>query len=285
MPIFPFHTWLPDAHVEAPTGGSVILAGVLLKMGTYGFLRFCLPLFPQATRTFAPYLAVLAIIGILYGALVALVQKDVKSLVAYSSVAHLGFVVLGIFALNAQGIAGATLQMVNHGLSTGALFLLVGMLYNRRHTRLLADFGGLWKSVPVFGFLFLIVALRLGRAAGTERLCRRIQHPAGHIPDQRRLRRLWHAGHHPGRLVPAACRAPDAPGTDHQARERSPARPELARGPDPGAIGDPVLRHRPVPEPVPGQDQPVGAGRGQRAGESAGRHDDAGSAAVKDGRQ
>jgi len=159
VPLFPFHTWLPDAHVEAPTGGSVILAGVLLKMGTYGFLRFCLPLFPQATRTFVPYLSVLAIIGILYGALVALVQKDVKSLVAYSSVAHLGFVVLGIFALNPQGIAGATLQMVNHGLSTGALFLLVGMLYNRRHTRLLADFGGLWKSIPVFGFLFLIVAL------------------------------------------------------------------------------------------------------------------------------
>jgi NADH-quinone oxidoreductase subunit M len=159
VPLFPFHTWLPDAHVEAPTGGSVLLAGVLLKMGTYGFLRFCLPLFPQATRTFVPYVAALAIIGILYGALVALVQKDVKSLVAYSSVAHLGFVVLGIFALNPQGIAGATLQMVNHGLSTGALFLLVGMLYNRRHTRLLADFGGLWKSIPVFGFLFLIVAL------------------------------------------------------------------------------------------------------------------------------
>jgi NADH-quinone oxidoreductase subunit M len=159
VPLFPFHTWLPDAHVEAPTGGSVILAGILLKMGTYGFLRFCLPLFPQATRLFVPYLAALAIIGILYGALVALVQKDIKSLVAYSSVAHLGFVVLGIFALNPQGIAGATLQMVNHGLSTGALFLLVGMLYNRRHTRQLAEFGGLWKQIPVFGFLFLIVAL------------------------------------------------------------------------------------------------------------------------------
>jgi NADH-quinone oxidoreductase subunit M len=159
VPIFPFHTWLPDAHVEAPTGGSVILAAILLKMGTYGFVRFCLPLFPEASRTFLPVIATLAIIGILYGALVALVQKDVKSLVAYSSVAHLGFVMLGIFALNAQGIAGATLQMINHGLSTGALFLLVGMLYNRRHTRLLADFGGLWKSIPVFGFLFIIVAL------------------------------------------------------------------------------------------------------------------------------
>jgi NADH-quinone oxidoreductase subunit M len=158
VPLFPFHTWLPDAHVEAPTGGSVILAGVLLKMGTYGFVRFCLTLFPDATRQFVPWIATLAIIGIIYGALVALVQKDIKSLVAYSSVAHLGFVALGIFALNAQGIAGATLQMVNHGLSTGALFLLVGMLYNRRHTRLLAEFGGLWKSIPVFAFMFLIVA-------------------------------------------------------------------------------------------------------------------------------
>jgi NADH-quinone oxidoreductase subunit M len=159
VPLFPFHTWLPDAHVAAPTGGSVILAAILLKMGTYGFVRFCLPLFPDATRMFVPWIAALAVIGILYGALVALVQKDVKSLVAYSSVAHLGFVVLGLFALNSQGIAGATLQMVNHGLSTGALFLMVGMLYNRRHTRLLDDFGGLWKTIPIFGILFIVVAL------------------------------------------------------------------------------------------------------------------------------
>ena len=159
VPLFPFHTWLPDAHVAAPTGGSVILAAVLLKMGTYGFVRFCLPLFPDATRAAVPWIAALALVGILYGGLVALVQKDVKSLVAYSSVAHLGFVMLGIMALNPQGIAGATLQMVNHGLSTGALFLMVGMLYNRRHTRLLADFGGLWKQIPIYGFLFLIVAL------------------------------------------------------------------------------------------------------------------------------
>jgi NADH-quinone oxidoreductase subunit M len=158
VPLFPFHTWLPDAHVEAPTGGSVILAGILLKMGTYGFVRFCLTLFPDATRQFVPWIAVLAVIGILYGGLVALTQRDVKSLVAYSSVAHLGFVVLGLFALNSQGIAGATLQMVNHGLSTGALFLLVGMLYNRRHTRMLDEFGGLWTAMPVFGFLFMTVA-------------------------------------------------------------------------------------------------------------------------------
>jgi NADH-quinone oxidoreductase subunit M len=159
VPMLPFHTWLPDAHVEAPTGGSVILAGVLLKMGTYGFLRFALPLFPDATRAFLPLVAWLAIAGILYGALVALAQADVKSLVAYSSVSHLGFVMLGIVALNLQAVSGALLQMVNHGLSTGALFLLVGMLYERRHTRMLEDFGGLFRVVPVFGGILLLIAL------------------------------------------------------------------------------------------------------------------------------
>ena len=159
VPLFPFHTWLPDAHVEAPTAGSVILAGVLLKLGTYGFVRFALPLFPVAVADYASLISILAIVGILYGALVALAQRDLKSLVAYSSVAHMGFVVLGIFALNEQAISGAVLQMVNHGLSTGALFLMVGMLYERRHTRLLSDFGGLWASVPVFCFFFLVVAL------------------------------------------------------------------------------------------------------------------------------
>ncbi len=159
VPLFPLHTWLPDAHVEAPTAGSVILAGVLLKMGTYGFLRFCLPLFPDALPVVAPWIAVLAIIGILYGALVALVQKDVKSLVAYSSVAHLGFVMLGVASLSQQGVAGAVLQNINHGLSTGALFLMVGMIYDRRHTRLLSEFGGLWKQIPVFSALFIIVVM------------------------------------------------------------------------------------------------------------------------------
>lgn len=159
VPLFPLHTWLPDAHVEAPTAGSVILAGVLLKMGTYGFLRFCLPLFPDALPVVAPWIAVLAIIGILYGALVALVQKDVKSLVAYSSVAHLGFVMLGVASLSQQGVAGAVLQNINHGLSTGALFLMVGMIYDRRHTRLLSEFGGLWKQIPVFSAFFVIVVM------------------------------------------------------------------------------------------------------------------------------
>lgn len=158
-PLFPFHTWLPDAHVQAPTAGSIILAGVLLKMGAYGYLRLAMPIFPQASAQLGPIVATLAIIGILYGALVALAQKDVKSLVAYSSVAHLGYVILGLVAMNAVGISGAVLQMVNHGLSTGALFLLVGLLYERRHTRMLDEFGGLWKSIPVYCGFFLVVAL------------------------------------------------------------------------------------------------------------------------------
>jgi NADH-quinone oxidoreductase subunit M len=159
VPLFPFHTWLPDAHVEAPTAGSVILAGVLLKMGTYGFLRFCLPLFPAASVAFAPWMVALSVVGILYGAWVSTVQPDLKKLVAYSSVSHLGFVMLGIFTFTVQGLVGGVLQMINHGLSTGALFLLVGMLYERRHTRLIADFGGLWPIVPAFSVLFLIVSL------------------------------------------------------------------------------------------------------------------------------
>jgi NADH-quinone oxidoreductase subunit M len=159
VPMFPFHTWLPDAHVEAPTAGSIILAGVLLKMGTYGFVRFAMPLFPEATQAFAPWIIALAVIGIIYGALVAMVQPDVKKLVAYSSVSHLGFVMLGLFALNTQGLQGGILQMINHGLSTGALFLAVGMLYERRHTREISEFGGLAEVLPWFAACFLIVCL------------------------------------------------------------------------------------------------------------------------------
>jgi NADH-quinone oxidoreductase subunit M len=159
VPLFPFHTWLPDAHVEAPTAGSVILAGVMLKMGTYGFVRFAFPLFPQAAAWFAPFLAGLAVIGIVYGALVAMVQPDMKKLVAYSSVSHLGFVVLGIAAMNTQGVQGAVYQMLNHGVSTGGLFLIVGMLSDRRHTRLISEFGGLKNVVPRLVAAFLIVTL------------------------------------------------------------------------------------------------------------------------------
>ncbi|MCZ6765835.1 MAG: NADH-quinone oxidoreductase subunit M [bacterium] len=159
VPMFPFHTWLPDAHVEAPTAASVILAGVLLKMGGYGFLRFAMPLFPEAALRGAPIIVALALIGIIYGALVAMVQKDVKKLVAYSSVSHLGFVMLGLFALNSIGVTGAIYQMLNHGLSTGALFLLVGIIYERRHTRLIEDFGGLTRVMPWFAVYFMIVTL------------------------------------------------------------------------------------------------------------------------------
>ncbi len=159
VPLFPLHTWLPDAHVEAPTAGSVILAGVLLKMGTYGLVRFCLPLFPQSAVQFAPIIGVFAVIGIIYGALVSMVQTDMKKLVAYSSVSHLGFVVLGIFALTPESMQGAVIQMVNHGLSTGALFLLVGMIYERTHHRDIAFYGGIAKLVPVYATFLMIASL------------------------------------------------------------------------------------------------------------------------------
>ena len=159
VPLVPFHTWLPDAHTEAPTAGSIMLAGVLLKMGAYGLIRFGIPLFPDAARDLMPLIITLSIIGILYGAAVATMQKDLKRLVAYSSVAHLGFVTLGIFVGSVEGMSGGILQMVNHGLSTGALFLLVGALYDRRHTRLIADFGGLSRTIPIFAGVFLLVSL------------------------------------------------------------------------------------------------------------------------------
>jgi NADH-quinone oxidoreductase subunit M len=159
VPLFPFHTWLPDAHVEAPTGGSIILAGVMLKMGTYGLLRFAFPLFPSAAMYFAPWIAGFAVIGIIYGALVAMVQPDMKKLVAYSSVSHLGFVVLGLCAVNVQGVQGAVYQMLNHGISTGGLFMIVGMLSDRRHTRLISEFGGLKAVMPRFVAAFLLITL------------------------------------------------------------------------------------------------------------------------------
>ncbi len=159
VPIFPLHTWLPDAHVQAPTAGSVILAGVLLKMGTYGLVRFSLPLFPAAAIEFLPYVAALAVIGIIYGALVSTVQPDLKKLVAYSSVSHLGFVVLGIMSLTEEGVQGGMLQMISHGLSTGGLFLLVGMIYDRRHTRMIKEYGGIARIVPVYATMFMIVML------------------------------------------------------------------------------------------------------------------------------
>ena len=159
VPMFPFHTWLPDAHVQAPTGGSVVLAAVLLKMGTYGFLRFAMPMFPDALMKLLPYLSILALIGIIYGGLMALIQKDIKSLVAYSSVSHMGLIMLAVFALNFEGLQGALYQMLNHGLSTGALFICVGILYERAHTRLIKDYGGVSKQMPVFAAIFLVCLL------------------------------------------------------------------------------------------------------------------------------
>jgi NADH-quinone oxidoreductase subunit M len=168
VPLFPFHTWLPDAHVEAPTPGSVILAGILLKLGTYGFVRFAMPLFPEAVAVVAPGMMVLAVVGIIYGALVAMVQPDMKKLIAYSSVSHLGFVMLGLFALNEQAAGGAVMQMINHGFSTGALFLCVGVIYERRHTRLISEFGGLAKQMPIFALVFLVVTLSSIGLPGTN---------------------------------------------------------------------------------------------------------------------
>jgi NADH-quinone oxidoreductase subunit M len=159
VPMFPFHTWLPDAHTEAPTVGSVILAAVLLKMGTYGFLRFNMPLFAEAAHYFVPLFSILAIIGIVYGALVSMVQKDLKRLIAFSSVSHLGFVMLGLFTFTMPGVQGGIIQMINHGLSTGALFLIVGTIYERRHTRMISEFGGLCTPMPVFAIIFMIVTL------------------------------------------------------------------------------------------------------------------------------
>ena len=159
VPMFPLHTWLPDAHVEAPTAGSVILAGILLKMGTYGFIRFAMPLFPEGCAFFTPALITLSVIGIIYGALVAMVQPDIKKLVAYSSVSHLGYCMLGLFVLTRQGVEGSVLQMLNHGISTGALFLLVGVVYERRHTRLIKEYGGIAKIMPAYATIFLIITL------------------------------------------------------------------------------------------------------------------------------
>ena len=159
VPMFPFHTWLPDAHVQAPTAGSVILAGILLKMGTYGFVRFLMPIFPDALKTLMPWFLALAMIGIIYGALVAMIQKDMKKLVAYSSVSHLGLCMLGLFALNPNGIMGAMFQMINHGISTSGLFLIVGIVYERRHVRMIADFGGLSKNMPIYATVFMIMTM------------------------------------------------------------------------------------------------------------------------------
>ena len=191
MPLFPFHTWLPDAHVEAPTAGSVILAGVMLKMGTYGLLRFAFPLFPSAAMHFAPWIAALAVVGIIYGALVAMVQPDMKKLVAYSSVSHLGFVVLGpVRDERRRGCRASIYQMLNHGVSTGGLFMIVGMLSDRRHTRLISEFGGLKAVMPRLVAAFLLDHAVVDRAPGHERVRRRVPDPARRVPVEPEVRRV-----------------------------------------------------------------------------------------------
>src|SRR5213593_2131744 len=209
VPMFPFHTWLPDAHVEAPTAGSVILAAVLLKMGTYGFVRFSLPMLPYATKYFLPYMLGLSVIGILYGALVAMVQKDWKKLVAYSSVSHLGFCMLGVFALNQQGLNGGILQMINHGLSTGALFLIVGLIYERRHTRMISEYGGLSKQMPVYATLFMIITMSsIGLPALNGFIGEfTILVGAFRIPSEYGITLSWLGGVHIGGMFWAVCGA------------------------------------------------------------------------------
>ncbi len=274
VPMWPLHSWLPDAHVEAPTAGSIILAGVLLKMGTYGFLRFNLGLFPQAAVQAAPFIGVLAVIGIIYGAAVSYAQADVKKLVAYSSVSHLGFVMLGLFALNSQGIQGSILQMVNHGLSTGALFLLVGVIYEQTpHPRV----QGLWRSVEAHAGLWRHHAGRrplLHGPARTERLRRRVHHPArrlgrGHerrLVRLRLVRRSRGPRHHPGcRLYPLYVPAHvPRPGGLHRGRDKGTRSPhpryELARDRHRGPAAHPHPLDRPLPRSFL---QPDGPRRGQ----------------------
>ena len=219
VPMFPFHTWLPDAHAEAPTAGSVILAGVLLKMGTYGFIRFAMPLFPKAAFDPMPLISVLALIGIIYGALVSMMQPDLKRLVAFSSVSHLGYVMLGMFALNMQGVQGSIYQMLNHGISTGSLFLIVGMIYERRHTRMIADFGGLSKVMPIFAVFFMIVTLSSIGLPGTNGFVGEFLILLGSLSIEYRLWGPGCHGRHPGRGLHAL----DVPAgdvwKDHQSRE------------------------------------------------------------------
>ncbi len=203
VPLFPVHTWLPDAHTQAPTGGSVILAAVMLKLGTYGLLRFGVYLFPEAARWSRPLLVTLAVIGILWGAIAATMQKDLKRIVAFSSVAHLGFIVLGVFAITTQSMSGGVLQMINHGVSTGALFILVGMISERRHTREVSQLKGLQKVAPVFAAVFMVVMLSSIGLPGAQRLRRRVPHPHRLVPHRQVVGGRRHHRRDPRRAVPA----------------------------------------------------------------------------------
>ncbi len=229
MPLFPFHTWLPDAHVEAPTAGSVLLAGVLLKMGVYGLLRFNVGLFPDQARHHAVWINVLAIIGIIYGALVALVQPNMKKLVAYSSVSHLGFCVLGIFSFTQAGIDGSVYQMLNHGVSTGALFMLLGVLYDRRHTYEIKQYSGLATPMPQFATSVHVHPALLRRSAPVERLRRRIPDPQRRFAGQPVVRRLRHHRRHLDRVLSALALSAHLLRRGHDPRQLRHARLEPAR--------------------------------------------------------
>ncbi len=230
VPMFPFHTWLPDAHTEAPTAGSVVLASVLLKMGTYGFLRFSLPLLPDSAKnpTIIWAMAVLSMIGIVYGALASLMQKDWKKLVAYSSVSHLGFCTLGIFALNPAGISGSIIQQINHGISTGMLFLVVGVVYERRHTREISEYGGLLKVMPIFTLVFGLAMLSSMGMPPLERLHRRNHHPGRRLPGVLQLGLLGRRGHRAGRGLSAVA-VPAHHARRGEGKEPPAAGPFLAR--------------------------------------------------------
>ncbi len=270
VPMWPVHTWLPDAHVQAPTAGSIVLAAVMLKLGTYAYLRFSMGLFPGMASHFTGNLAGVAILGgIIYGALVAWKQDDVKRLVAYSSVAHLGYVMLGLFSVTTSGMQGAVLQMVNHGVSTGALFLLVGVIYDRRHTRMVDELGGLAKVMPIYAAVFCDRHHGVGGRARHQRLHRRVHGHHRHLrlgaarrlqrhPDGRRRGRR-----HPRRRVHALGRAEDVLRPPLQPQEPAPQRPQPARDPRPRAPGRDGLRHRPLPERLPRPDQGLGAARPQ----------------------
>ena len=254
VPMFPFHTWLPDAHAEAPTAGSVILAGVLLKMGTYGFIRFAMPLFPKAAFDLLPLICVLALIGIIYGALVSMMQPDLKRLVAFSSVSHLGYVMLGMFALNIQGVQGSIYQMLNHGISTGSLFLIVGMIYERRHTRQIAEFGGLSKVMPIFAVFFMIVTLSSIGLPGTNGFVGEFLISVGGLSIQHRL---WCAGNDrggPGCGLHALDVSAGDVRKDHQGGERKTSGPQCPRDHRSRSHGRLDLPHGDLPQTLLQQD-------------------------------
>ena len=262
VPMFPFHTWLPDAHTDAPTAGSVILAAVLLKMGTYGFIRFSLPILPEATKASVWWVVGLSLIGIVYGALVAMAQKDWKRLVAYSSVSHMGMVMLGMFALNPVGLTGSIIQQLNHGISTGALFLIVGIVYERRHTREIAEYGGLSKVMPVYAAIFMVMMMS---SIGLPTL-------NGFIGEFLILQgafiaNIWWAviaasGARPGRGLHAVALPAHDVREDREPEEREAARPEPARDRDLRAAHHPGRLDRHLPEAVPRQARADGQRRG-----------------------